>query len=81
MRDATVSDIFYKESKSKKIIFFFFFDVGGGGGGGAVVGEGGNSKRISLNKNVNKKMGGGGNAGVGRVRWGLEKVFFIWIQI
>ena len=25
VRDATVSDIFYKESKSKKIIFFFFF--------------------------------------------------------
>ena len=57
--------------------FFFFFDVGGGGGAG---GEGGYIKRISLNKNpnVNKKMwGGGGNAGVGRVRWGLEKVFFI----
>ena len=38
------------------------------GGGGAVVGEGGYSKRISLNKNpnVNKKMwGGGGNAGGG----------------
>ena len=47
-----------------------------------MVGEGGYSKRISLNKNpnVNKKnvcvWGGGGNAGVGRVRWGLEKVFF-----
>ena len=43
-----------------------------------MVGEGGYSKRISLNKNpnVNKKMWGG-NAGVGRVRWGLEKVFFI----
>ena len=53
---------------------------GGGGGGGAVVGEGGYSKTISLNKNpnVNKKMwGGGGDAGMGRVRWGLEKVFFI----
>ena len=45
-----------------------------------MVGEGGYSKRISLNKNpnVNKKMwGGGGKRGVGRVRWGLEKVFFI----
>ena len=45
-----------------------------------MVGEKGYSKRISLNKNpnVNKKWGGGGgNAGVGRVRWGLEKVFFI----
>ena len=42
------------------------------------MGEGGYSKRISLNKNpnVNKKCGGGGNAGKGRVRWGLEKVFF-----
>ena len=44
-----------------------------------MVGEGGYSKRISLNKNpnVNIKMwgGGGGNAGKGRVRWGLEKVF------
>ena len=42
-----------------------------------MVGEGGYSKRISLNKNpnVNKNVGGGGNAGVGRVRWGLEKVF------
>ena len=63
----------------KDNLFIFFFDVEGGGGG-AVVGEGGYSKRISLNKNpnVNKKMwgGGGGNAGVGRVRWGLEKVFF-----
>ena len=50
----------------------------GGGGGGAVVGEGGYSKRISLNKNhnVNKKMWGGGDAGKGRVRWGLEEVFF-----
>ena len=44
-----------------------------------MVGEGGYSKRISLNKNpnVNKKCGGG----EGRVRWGLEKVFFICIQI
>ena len=45
-----------------------------------MVGEGGYSKRISLNKNpnVNKKnVGAGGNAGVGRVRLGLEKVFFI----
>ena len=69
MRDATVSDFFYKESKSKKIKkFVFYFDVGGGG---AVVGEGGYSKRISLNKNpnVNKKMcvwgGGGGMRGRG----------------
>ena len=63
MRDATVSDFFYKESKSKKIKkFFCFFFMLGGGGGGAVVGEGGYSKRISLNKNpnVNKKMWGGG---------------------
>ena len=30
-----------------------------------MVGEGGNSKRISLNKNVNKKMGGGGMRGWG----------------
>ena len=46
--------------------------LGGGGGG-----EGGYSKRISLNKNpnVNKKLWGVGNARVGRVRWGLEKVF------
>ena len=45
-----------------------------------MVGEGGYSKRISLNKNpnVNKKMWGGGRMrGWGRVRWGLEKVFFI----
>ena len=45
-----------------------------------MVGEGGYSKRISLNKNpnVNKKMwGGGGMRGWRRVRWGLEKVFFI----
>ena len=50
-------------------------------GGGAVVGEGGYSKRISLNKNlivIKKMLGGGGrNAGVGRVRWGLEKVFYL----
>ena len=40
---------------------------GGGGGGGAVVGEGGYSKRISLNKNpnVNKKNVGGGMRGWG----------------
>ena len=37
VRDATVSDFFYIESKSKKykkvcfFFFFFFFDVGGGG--------------------------------------------------
>ena len=38
----------------KKILFCFcFFYVGVGGGGGAVVGEGGYSKRISLNKNPN----------------------------
>ena len=38
------------------------------GGGGAVVGEGGYSKRISLNKNpnVNKKMWGGGRRMRGR---------------
>ena len=48
-----------------------------------MVGEGGYSKRISLNKNpnVNKKnVGGGGGGrmrGWGRVRWGLEKIFFI----
>ena len=45
-----------------------------------MVGEGGFSKRISLNKNpnVNKKNGAGvGMRGWGRVRWGLEKVFFI----
>ena len=42
-----------------------------------MVGEGGYSKRISLNKNpnVNKKMGG--DAGVGRVRWGLRKFFYM----
>ena len=56
---------------------FLFFDVGGGGGG-AVVGEGGYSKRISLNKNPNvNKNNGGGMRGWERVRWGLEKVFFI----
>ena len=71
MRDATVSDFFYKESKSKKIIFFFFFFLMLGVGGGAVVGEGGYSKRIFLNKNpnVNKKnacvCGGGGMRGWG----------------
>ena len=82
MRDATVSDFFYKESKSKKIkkfLFFVFLDVAGGGG--AVVDEGGYSKRISLSKNpnVNKKNvgGGGGMRGCWRVRWGLERVFFI----
>ena len=67
MRDATVSDFFYKESKSKKKIkkFFGFFLCWGGGG--AVVGEGGYSKRISLNKNpnVNKKNWGGGMRGWG----------------
>ena len=43
-----------------------------------MVGEGGYSKRISLNKNPNvNKKNVGGDAGVGRVRWGLEKVFFI----
>ena len=26
---------------------------------------------------LKNRGGGGGNAGVGRVRWGLEKVFFI----
>ena len=33
VRDATVSDFFYKESKSKKIkkFFCFFFMLGGGG--------------------------------------------------
>ena len=40
VRDATVSDFFYNESKSKKIkkvfcfVFVFYFYVGGGGGGG-----------------------------------------------
>ena len=46
-----------------------------------MVGEGGGySKRISLNKNpnVNKKnVRGGRMRGWGRVRWGLEEVFFI----
>ena len=41
VRDATVSNFFYKESKSKKI--FFFFCWGGGGGRwwvrGAIVRE------------------------------------------
>ena len=45
-----------------------------------MVGEGGYSKRISLNKNpnVNKKNVGGGERmrGWRRVRWGQEKVFF-----
>ena len=44
MRDATVSDFFYKEFKSKKIkksfFFFLFFFLCWGGGGGAVVGVG-----------------------------------------
>ena len=43
MRDATVSDFFYKESKSKKIKkFCFVFMLGGGGGWwvrGAIVRE------------------------------------------
>ena len=44
VRDATVSDFFYKKSKSKKIKKIFFFYVGGGGGGrwwvrGAIVRE------------------------------------------
>ena len=61
MRDATVSNFFTKNpnlTKIKKVFFFVFFLCWGGG---AVVGEGGYSKRISLNKNpnVNKKMGGG----------------------
>ena len=70
VRDATVSDFFFTKNpnlkKIKKFFFFFFFFfffilMLGGGGGGAVVGEGGYSKRISLNKNpnVNKKMWGG----------------------
>ena len=42
-----------------------------------VAGEGGYSKRISLNKNPNVNKKCGGDAGVGRVRWGLKKVFFI----
>ena len=40
MRDATVSDFFYKEFKSKKIkkvVFFFMLGGGGGGGGGGGV--------------------------------------------
>ena len=42
-----------------------------------MVGEGGYSKKISLNKNpnVNEKNVGGGGAGVGRVRWGWRKFF------
>ena len=50
----------------------------GGGGGGAVVGEGGYSKKISLNKNpnVNKKMwGGGGMRGWGGWGGGWRKFF------
>ena len=39
MRDATVGDFFYKESKSKKIKKVLFF-LCWRGGGGAVVGEG-----------------------------------------
>ena len=38
-------------------------------------GEGGYSKRISLNKNPNVNKKWGGDAGVGRVRWGLRKFF------
>ena len=59
----------------------------GGEGGGAVVGDGGYSKRISLNKNpnVNKKMwrggggggGGGGNAGLGADEVGAGEIFII----
>ena len=46
-------------------------------GGGAVVGDGGYSKRISLNKNpnVNKKMWGGCGGGAGEV--GAGESFFI----
>ena len=52
---------------------------GGGGGGGAVVGEGGYSKRISLNKNpnVNKKCGGRGECGGGAGEVGAGESFFI----
>ena len=51
----------------------------GGGGGGAVVGEGGYSKRISLNKNpnVNKKCGGRGECGGGAGEVGAGESFFI----
>ena len=47
-------------------------------GGGAVVGEGGYSKRISLNKNpnVNKKCGGGCGGGAGEV--GAGESFFLY---
>ena len=50
----------------------------GGGGGGAVVGEGGYSKRFSLNKNpiVNKKMWGGCGEGAGEVGAG-ESFFYM----
>ena len=52
------------------------------GGGGAVVGEGGYSKRISLNKNpnVNKKMwlGGGGECGDGGGWGGGWRKFFLY---
>ena len=50
----------------------------GGGGGGAVVGEGGYSKKISLNKNpnVNKKMWGGGECGGGAGEVGAGESFF-----
>ena len=73
---------FYKESKSKKIKRFVFFFVFFLCLGGAVVGEGGYSKRISLNKNhnVNKKMwggGGGGGCGEGAGEVGAGGSFFI----
>ena len=75
MRDATVSDFFYKESKSKRIKkgFFLFFLCWGG----AVVGERGYSRRISLNKNpnVNKKMWGGGECGGGAGEVGAGESF------
>ena len=56
--------------------------LGGGGGGrwwvrGAIVRE----FLLNKNPNVNKKnvVGGrGGMRGWGRVRWGLEKVFFLY---
>ena len=50
-------------------------------GVGAVVGEGGYSKRISLNKNpnVNKKMcGGGGGCGGGAGEVGAGESFFLY---
>ena len=51
--------------------------LGGGGGGVAVVGEGGYSKRISLNKNpnVNKKKCGGVRGGAGEV--GAGEFFYM----